>query len=71
MSTVHPRPPVDVGPGWLYGEIEGRLGLLPETYVKPVGESAHSAHTRPNVTIDPFDPFGVHKNQKPSSGIII
>ncbi|CAL8105446.1 unnamed protein product [Calicophoron daubneyi] len=55
--TVFLKPPVTVGPGWLYGEYNGKKGLFPESYVRKMVTGK----------IDPFDPFGVHKANRSTS----
>ncbi|CAH8575904.1 unnamed protein product [Schistosoma turkestanicum] len=51
LIDVFANAPVNVGPGWLYGQIDDKVGLFPETYVRKKVDGK----------IDPFDPFGVHK----------
>ncbi|CAH8659219.1 unnamed protein product [Schistosoma bovis] len=51
LIDVFVNAPTNVGPGWLYGQINDKVGLFPETYVRKKVDGK----------IDPFDPFGVHK----------
>lgn len=51
LIDVFVNAPINVGPGWLYGQINDKVGLFPETYVRKKVDGK----------IDPFDPFGVHK----------
>ncbi|CAH8679932.1 unnamed protein product [Schistosoma rodhaini] len=62
LIDVFVNAPINVGPGWLYGQINDKVGLFPETYVRKKVDGK----------IDPFDPFGVHKitNTCVSSGMM-
>ncbi|CAH8871195.1 unnamed protein product [Trichobilharzia szidati] len=51
LIDVFLNAPINVGPGWLYGQINDKVGLFPESY----------ARKKVDGKIDPFDPFGVHK----------
>ncbi|CAH8645547.1 unnamed protein product [Heterobilharzia americana] len=51
LIDVFLNAPINVGPGWLYGQINDKVGLFPESYVRKKIDGK----------IDPFDPFGVHK----------
>nr|AAW27352.1 SJCHGC05102 protein [Schistosoma japonicum] len=64
LIDVFANAPINVGPGWLYGQINDRVGLFPETYVRKKVDGK----------IDPFDPFGVHKimtNTSAPGGVIM
>jgi hypothetical protein len=52
-----------VGTGWLEGELNGRVGLIPEPFVAP-----HIPSDRPNINPNPHSPYPPH-NAYPNANV--
>ncbi|VDD83477.1 unnamed protein product [Mesocestoides corti] len=48
------NPPFEVCEGWLYGELDGRYGLVPATYVRKISASEVAAGLNSTLPADPF-----------------
>ncbi|BHF68263.1 hypothetical protein SprV_0301129600 [Sparganum proliferum] len=63
---VHKNPREGVGDGWLYGELNGKRGLVPATYVK--SQPAHEIF--PAAISDPFAPVMPSQTETGDSALV-